>query len=157
MEIKYNIWHIDAYTGYDDFQRNVYFPTRLNHHIDFIANATLTKWDIYEMFRDRHRGNKVIVIDKCYIVASGVVTDERGATEQKAIDDAELLKLKSVWEKEAQDNHNDEVNYKQGYHDAIEKACNIFCNMGCPHKTDSYDCLNNKCDTCKIFRKMMEE
>ena len=46
-----------------------------------------------------------------------------GATEQKAIDDAELLKLKSAWEKQAQINHDDELNYQQGYHDAIEKAC----------------------------------
>lgn len=45
-----------------------------------------------------------------------------GATEQKAIDDAKLLKLKSAWEKEAQINHDDEANYKQGYHDAIEEA-----------------------------------
>ena len=45
-----------------------------------------------------------------------------GATEQKLIDDAELLNLRSSWEKEAQINHNDENNYKQGYHDAIEKA-----------------------------------
>ena len=48
---------------------------------------------------------------------------ERGANEQKAIDDAKLLKLKSSWEKQAQINHDDEANYKQGYHDAIEKAC----------------------------------
>ena len=46
-----------------------------------------------------------------------------GATEQKAIDDAKWLKIKSSWEKEAQINHDDEANYKQGYHDAIEKAC----------------------------------
>ena len=39
----------------------------------------------------------------------------------------------------------------------IDKACNIFCHIGCPHKRDSYDCLNNKCDTWKIFRRMMEE
>lgn len=45
-----------------------------------------------------------------------------GATEQKDIDDAELLNLRSSWEEEAQINHNDENNYKQGYHDAIEKA-----------------------------------
>lgn len=44
-----------------------------------------------------------------------------GATEQKDIDDKELLNLKSSWEKEAQINHNDENNHKQGYHDAIEK------------------------------------
>ena len=45
-----------------------------------------------------------------------------GATEQKLIDDAELINLRSSLEKEAQINHNDENNYKQGYHDAIEKA-----------------------------------
>lgn len=37
----------------------------------------------------------------------------------------------------------------------IDKACNIFCHTGCPHKRDPYDCLNNKCDTWKIFRKAM--
>ena len=45
-----------------------------------------------------------------------------GATDQKDIDGAELRNLRSSWEKEAQINHNDENNYKQGYHDAIEKA-----------------------------------
>ena len=44
------------------------------------------------------------------------------ATEQKDIDDVELRNLRSSWEEEAQINHNDENNYKQGYHDAIEKA-----------------------------------
>ena len=46
-----------------------------------------------------------------------------GANKQKEIDDALLLKLKSSWEEEAQINHNDESNYKQGYHDAVKKAC----------------------------------
>ena len=45
-----------------------------------------------------------------------------GATDQKDIDDTELRNLRSSWEKEAQINHNDENNSKQGYHDAIEKA-----------------------------------
>ena len=49
-----------------------------------------------------------------------------GATEQKAIDDAILLKLKSAWEREAQTNHDDEANYQQGYHDAIEQALDWF-------------------------------
>ena len=39
----------------------------------------------------------------------------------------------------------------------IDKACNIFCHTGCPHKTDSYNCLNDKCDTLKVFKRMMEE
>ena len=42
--------------------------------------------------------------------------------EQKAIDDAEWLKIKASWEREAQINHNDEANYQQGFHDAIEMA-----------------------------------
>ena len=46
-----------------------------------------------------------------------------GATEQKAIDDERLSRFKSSWEREAQINHNDENNYQQGFHDAIEKAC----------------------------------
>ena len=50
------------------------------------------------------------------------------ATEQKAIDGAELLKLKSAWEKEAQINHDGEANYKQGYHDAVEKVSKFIDN-----------------------------
>ena len=59
-----------------------------------------------------------------------------GATEQKAIDNEELLKLKSAWKKQAQINHNDEDNYNQGYHDAVEKACkwlgNYLMEIGYP-------------------------
>lgn len=139
---------------------------------------------------ERHRG-----VDICCFTPGGrysyhaeKVAYEVGATEQKAIDDAELLKssqrncramleklieyLRTGSQEDLVTKYNElseflftepvttlyhEANYKQGYHDAIEKACNIFCHTGCPHKTDSYDCLNNKCDTWKIFRKMMEE
>lgn len=45
----------------------------------------------------------------------------------------------------------------RGRKETIDKACNSFCHTGCPHKTDSFDCLNNKCDTWKIFKRMMEE
>ena len=51
-----------------------------------------------------------------------------GATEQKAIDDAESLKLESIWVKEAQINHDDVANDKQGYNDAIENAIDWFSN-----------------------------
>lgn len=39
----------------------------------------------------------------------------------------------------------------------IDNACIILCRYGCPHKIDSNKCLNAKCDTWEIFRKMMEE
>ena len=74
---------------------------------------------------EKHRS-----VEACYFTPAGSYSyhAERvayavGATEQKAIDDAKWLKIKASWEKEAQINHDDELNYKQGYHDAIEKAC----------------------------------
>lgn len=82
-----------------------------------------------------------------------------GAKEQKAIDDAKLLKLKSSWEKEAQINHDDVANYKQGYHDAIEKACEYldiyFMEIGYPDDwmRDSPNMLSGE----ERFRKAMEE
>ena len=81
-----------------------------------------------------------------------------GATEQKAIDDAILLKLKSAWEKEAQTNHDDEANYKQGYRDAVEKACEWLegycCEIGCKYDCNFDDIM---VDGPKRFRKAMEE
>ena len=76
----------------------------------------------------------------------------RGAEEQKAIDDAKLLKLKSSWEKQAQINHDDVLNYKQGYHDAIEKACEWLKENieGGVHPQSAYGFADR-------FRKAMEE
>ena len=73
--------------------------------------ARLAAWQIYEEIGlSKHSVDRV----------SEIITEK--IIEQKTIDDAELLNLKSSWENEAQINHNDENNYKQGYHDAIEKA-----------------------------------
>ena len=76
----------------------------------------------------------------------------RGAEEQKAIDEAKLLKLKSAWEKQAQINHDDKANYQQGYHDAICKACEwlkerVQCGV---HPQRAYGFAEE-------FRKAMEE
>ena len=79
--------------------------------------------------------------------------------EQKAIDDEKLSRFKSSWEREAQINHNDENNYKQGFHDAIEKACewldNYLMEIGYP---DDWlrDSLNIKSGK-ERFRKAMEK
>ena len=96
----------------------------------------------------------------------------RGAKEQKAIDEEVRLKKSDSM---TQAEYDREVAFadwylKNGkgtptYSDAIEwsrqelidKACYTFCHTGCPHKTDSYKCFKDKCDTWKIFRKMMEE
>ena len=39
----------------------------------------------------------------------------------------------------------------------IDNACIILCRYVCPHKTDDSKCLNDKCYTWKMFRRMMEE
>ena len=95
----------------------------------------------------------------------------RGAKEQKAIDEEVRLKKSDDMTEEE---YEKEVAFADWYHkngkgtptfsdaiewarkDLLDKACKIFCYTGCPHKTDSYNCLNDKCDTWEIFRKMME-
>ena len=77
--------------------------------------ANLAAWQIFEeTILSEHSVDRVaeIIAEKIH--------------EQKAIDEAKLLKLKSAWEKEAQITHDDEANRNQGYHDAIEKACECF-------------------------------
>ena len=83
-------------------------------------------------YADRHKATEIkyFGVGRVYgyerIYNAEMTAYGRGATEQKDIDDAKLLKLKSAWEKEAQTNHDDEANYQQGYHDAIEKAKTAF-------------------------------
>ena len=77
--------------------------------------ARLAAWQIYEEIGlSQHSVDRV----------SEII--EEKINEQKAIDEAKLLKLKSAWEKQAQINHDDEANRKQGYHDAIERACELL-------------------------------
>lgn len=82
-----------------------------------------------------------------------------GATEQKAIDDAEWLKIKSSWEREAQINHNDENNYKQGFHDAIEESCKWFADylMEIGYPDDWMRDSPNMKSGEERFRQAMEE
>ena len=86
--------------------------------------------------------------------------------EQKAIDEAKLLKLKSAWEKEAQINHDDEANRKQGYHDAIEKACEWLeenardyacATIRCPYGEEEEIICDVHQEIVEDFRKAMEE
>lgn len=89
-----------------------------------------------------------------------------GALEQKAIDDAESLKLESIWVKEAQINHDDVANYKQGYRDAVEKACEWLeenardyacATIRCPYGEEEEIICDVHREIVEDFRKAMEE
>ena len=73
----------------------------------------------------------------------------RGSTDQKAIDDSELSKLKSLWGNETQVNRRC---YIKGYQDAVEKSCELLkerlqCGV---HPQSAYGFVD-------MFRKAMEE
>ena len=103
--------------------------------------ARLAAYQIYEeIVLSKHSVDRV-----SEIIAEKII-------EQKAIDDAKWLKIKSSWEREAQINHNDENNYQQGFHDAIEKACEWLKENieGGVHPQSIYGFVEK-------FRKAMEE
>ena len=115
-------------------------------------------------YSDRHKSieNRYFFKGYNYYIAEKYDAEkfayEAGAYDQKTIDDAELLKLKSAWEKQAQINHDDEANYQQGYHDAVEKACEWLegycCEIGCKYDCNFDDIM---VDGPKRFRKTMEK
>ena len=96
----------------------------------------------------------------------------RGAKEQKVIDDAVRLKkcddmTEAEYKRETAfvdwylkngkgtPTYSDAIEWARK--EVIEKACIILCRYVCPHKTDDSKCLNDKCYTWKMFRRMMEE
>lgn len=73
MEIKYDIWHIDEYVGWDDYDD----PRNCNTHIDYILDAKVTKQDVINMFCDKHKKSRVVVVYKCFLITDGSITYEQ--------------------------------------------------------------------------------
>ena len=73
MEIKYNIWHIDAYAGWDDYDD----PSDCNTHIDYIIDAKFTKEDVIDMFCNENKKHRMVVVCKCFLITNGSVTYEQ--------------------------------------------------------------------------------
>ena len=76
--------------------------------------ANLAAWQIFEE----------IGLSKYSVERVSEIIEEK-TLEQKAIDDAELSKLKSAWGNETQVNRRC---YIKGYRDAVEKICNWLIN-----------------------------
>ena len=73
MEIKYNIWHIDRYVGWDDYDD----PSDCNTHIDYIIDAKFTKEDVIDMFCNENKKHRMVVVCKCFLITNGSVTYEQ--------------------------------------------------------------------------------
>ena len=65
---KYNIWHIDGYSGWNDYDG----PADCNRHDDYIMDAKFTKSDVIDMWMSIHSGRSV-AIAKCEIIKSGII------------------------------------------------------------------------------------
>ena len=119
--------------------------------VDLMNLLIISKFKIMETIEERATkyANKEWTPEYHFIAEESYIA---GAKEQKAIDDAELFKLKSAWEKETYINPYDEANYKQGYHDAIENACERLRERieGGVHPQSVYSFIED-------FRKAMEK
>lgn len=69
MKLKYNIWHIDGYTGSSDYDG----PSDCNHHEDIVMDARYSKKDVVEMWMAVHENAYSVAVSKCEIKRSGVI------------------------------------------------------------------------------------
>ena len=63
MASGYNIWHIDAYSGWQDYDG----PADCNYHKDVIMDSSFSKEDVMDMWMSLHRYG-VAVIAKCELI-----------------------------------------------------------------------------------------
>ena len=140
----------DAFLSKVTFRRESKWYSKTKQELKDMATiekrANLAAWQIFEEIGlSRHSVDRV----------AEIITKKM--QEQKAIDEAKLLKLKSAWEKEAQINHDDEANRKQGYHDAIEKACEWMKNNWREYVNQDRDGMILFGHLESDFRKAMKE
>jgi hypothetical protein len=69
MKLKYNIWHIDAYYGWSDYDG----PEDCNVHQNYVFNASWTKKEVMDAFVSKYDGYRSIAISKCELVSSGEI------------------------------------------------------------------------------------
>ena len=62
---KYNIWHIDAYSGRNDYDS----PEDCNYHRDYIFDACFSKQQVIDMWVATHSDSRCVAVSKCYLVS----------------------------------------------------------------------------------------
>lgn len=68
MKKKFNVWHIDAYSGWSDYDG----PEDCNIHENIIMDAQFSKGQVMEMYLGVLSGRSTI-ISKCTLVKSSEI------------------------------------------------------------------------------------
>ena len=98
MKLKYNIWHIDGYSGWSDYDG----PSDCNHHEDIVMDAQYSKKDVVDMWMSRYSG-RTVAVAKCELVGSGVIdTDDKNGERLTKLEDGikRLIKQKEEEKKD---------------------------------------------------------
>lgn len=61
---KYNVWHIDGYSGWNDYDG----PEDCNYHRDYIFDACFSKQQVIDMWVATHDDSRCVEVSKCYLV-----------------------------------------------------------------------------------------
>lgn len=72
MAKAYNIWHLDAYYGWDDYDG----PMDCNYHNDIIMDKRFSKEDVITAWMAIHSESRVTAVSKCTLVKEGVLPEE---------------------------------------------------------------------------------
>ena len=65
--MKYNIWHVEMYAGWNDYDN----PSDCNIKKNFIMDASYTKEAVMDMLVSLHKEDRVVEIVKCDLIKNG--------------------------------------------------------------------------------------
>ena len=69
MKKKYNIWHIEGYAGWSDYDG----PSDCNYSDDWVLDAHFKKESVINMFYNLHQTSRYVAVHKCEIIKSGEI------------------------------------------------------------------------------------
>ena len=67
MKATFNIWHLEAYRGYSDYDG----PEDCNVHKDLIMDASFSKEAVIKMWMCLNSDARSVAVAKCEIVGKG--------------------------------------------------------------------------------------
>ena len=132
--MKYNIWHIDAYDGWSDYDG----PTDCNIHEDVIMDAQFSKKEVLNMYMATLSGRSN-VIHKCEIIGSGVIeTDDKQIERLVKVEDG----VKRLIAQKEQEINDYDKNFRKLQDDMFDDAPGYLINEVCVFKNELEEILD---------------